>query len=156
MNKFIIIIAFSFSLVAHSQVLLSPFGASISNGNVSISYSGGEVLITTINEGNQNITQGFQQPELKTQVVFNIINGIIQGDIENNTFIIQGLNKYPNNAVIIFNRWGNTVFEAAPYQNDWDGTHQGKPLPAATYYYVIYLDENKSEEVHGNIYILNQ
>jgi gliding motility-associated-like protein len=45
--------------------------------------------------------------------------------------------KFPNNNVVIVNQWGNEVFRAAPYQNNWVGTFDGQALPAGTYYYVV-------------------
>ncbi len=42
-----------------------------------------------------------------------------------------------DNELIIFNQWGDEVFHAAPYLNDWRGTYNGAPLPAGTYFYVI-------------------
>jgi gliding motility-associated-like protein len=43
------------------------------------------------------------------------------GDGKNDTWVIANLETYPNNKVKIFNRWGNEVFVADPYLNDWDG-----------------------------------
>jgi gliding motility-associated-like protein len=45
------------------------------------------------------------------------------------------LNAYPNARITIFNRWGQEVFTARPYRNDWDGNK----LPDGTYYYVLEL-----------------
>lgn len=39
--------------------------------------------------------------------------------------------------VSIFNRYGGLVYSNENYQNDWDGTYKGKPVPDGTYYYVI-------------------
>lgn len=40
--------------------------------------------------------------------------------------------------VIIFNRWGDKVFEQSPYENNWDGRSKGgELLPPGTYYYII-------------------
>ena len=33
------------------------------------------------------------------------------------------LDDYPNPSVLIYNRWGNLVYENEDYQNDWTGTH---------------------------------
>lgn len=43
------------------------------------------------------------------------------GDGHNDTFIIQNIENYPNGKLRIFNRWGELVYEASPYQNDWNG-----------------------------------
>ncbi|MFN8251830.1 MAG: YCF48-related protein [Ferruginibacter sp.] len=39
--------------------------------------------------------------------------------------------------VNVFNRYGGVVYSNQNYQNDWDGTYKGKPVPDGTYYYVI-------------------
>jgi gliding motility-associated-like protein len=64
----------------------------------------------------------------------------------NSVWLIEHIELYPENEVKVYNRWGNCVFSASPYLNSWDGTFTegrevGKPLPAATYYFVI--DSNK-------------
>jgi gliding motility-associated-like protein len=45
--------------------------------------------------------------------------------------------RYPDNKIIIFNEWGAAVYTASPYQNDWDGTISGSPLPVGTYFYIM-------------------
>lgn len=45
----------------------------------------------------------------------------------------------------VYNRWGNRIYRAADYQNDWngrctEGIHVGDDVPVGTYYYVIILD----------------
>jgi len=50
--------------------------------------------------------------------------------------------NFPFNEVIIFNQWGDEIYRAAPYNNDWKGTYNGEDIPAGTYYYVIAFDRN--------------
>ncbi|RMG84705.1 MAG: PKD domain-containing protein, partial [Bacteroidetes bacterium] len=47
---------------------------------------------------------------------------------------------YPENAIMVFNRWGDKVYEKHGYQNDWHGTFNGRPLPAGAYYYILQLE----------------
>ena len=62
---------------------------------------------------------------------------------------------WPNNELVIFNRWGDAVFRAAPYQNDWMGTNQnGQDLPQATYYYILTLDVSEGEIIRGDVTVL--
>ncbi len=75
-----------------------------------------------------------------------IPNGITpEGDGVNDAFEILGLNKFPNNSLQIFNRWGNLVYHSKPYNNDWKGTCteknvlEGETLPDGTYYYILEL-----------------
>jgi len=54
----------------------------------------------------------------------------------------------PNGSTIdlrVFNRWGNMVYQADNYQNDWDGRANkgiviGDDLPDGTYYYIIRVN----------------
>ena len=59
------------------------------------------------------------------------------GDGVNDFFVIQGIERFPNHELLVFNRWGNEVFAATDYQNNWDGTWAGKTLPDGTYFYVL-------------------
>ncbi|MDX1936651.1 MAG: gliding motility-associated C-terminal domain-containing protein, partial [Flavihumibacter sp.] len=38
---------------------------------------------------------------------------------------------------VVFNRYGNIVYENTNYQNNWDGTYKGKPVADGTYYYTV-------------------
>jgi gliding motility-associated-like protein len=75
------------------------------------------------------------------------------GDGVNDTWIIRDLAEIKNNEVMIFSRWGDVLFTARPYNNDWDGTHNGQALPAGTYYYILKLDD-LGEVRDGNITII--
>ncbi len=60
----------------------------------------------------------------------------------NDAFIIPCLAEdgtYPNNVLSIFNQWGDEVYHAEPYNNNWEGTFDGEDLPASTYFYIIDL-----------------
>ncbi|MCP4123448.1 MAG: T9SS type B sorting domain-containing protein, partial [Bacteroidetes bacterium] len=62
---------------------------------------------------------------------------------------------YPDNEIIIFNRWGDIVYEAKPYLNDWKGTNTaGKELPHGTYYYILRLDVSEGVILRGDVTIL--
>lgn len=87
-------------------------------------------------------------------------NGITpNGDGLNDAFVFDQLllnpDEYPNNELIIFNRWGDIVFKARPYGNDWQGTNmEGKNLPDGTYYYILRLDIGSGEILRGDVTIL--
>ena len=68
------------------------------------------------------------------------------GDGINDQLVIPCLetDNYPNNEVQIFNQWGDEVFRAAPYQNDWRGTYQGADLPVGTYYWIVSVGPNEA------------
>jgi len=59
----------------------------------------------------------------------------------NDTWLIKGLQPYPECTVDVYNRWGQLVFHSTGYRNSWDGTCKGFALPIDTYYYVIKLSD---------------
>ena len=63
--------------------------------------------------------------------------------------------EFPNNELIIFNRWGDIVYQAIPYNNDWNGINRsGDKLPEGTYYYILRLDLSEGEILRGAVTIL--
>ena len=72
-------------------------------------------------------------------------------------WVVRNIEQYPNNTLLIFNRWGEEVFTARPYTNNWDGRADGglnsdKGLPVGTYYYVLNLGDG-SDIRKGYIYL---
>ena len=78
------------------------------------------------------------------------------GDGRNDGFIVRGIENYPDNEVIIVNRWGNEVFRRKGYRNDeaWKGTWGDKTVPDGTYFYCIFLHDPKGQTKTGYIQIL--
>ena len=78
------------------------------------------------------------------------------GDGINDTWFINNIESHPNSVIRVYNRWGQEVFYAVGYQNNWNGHYENNsgPLPdAASYYYQIDLDGNGSLDYDGWIYI---
>jgi gliding motility-associated-like protein len=50
-----------------------------------------------------------------------------------------GLQQYNDAQVRIFDKRGRMVFEAIGFDNPWDGTMNGRELPAETYFYTVDL-----------------
>jgi gliding motility-associated-like protein len=90
---------------------------------------------------------------------FNIPEGFSpNGDNINDLFVIRGIDRFPSNSFVVFNRWGDKLFEASPYQNTWDGKAStgirvgGDELPVGTYFYVLTLGDGSSD-YKGTIYL---
>lgn len=95
-------------------------------------------------------------------VIYNLVTP--DGDGKNDYFIIDNIQKYPNNRVEIYNRWGVKVFETTQYDPNGDGSSnvfagysdgkvtidKNKKLPSGTYYYILtyeYKDANGSRMI---------
>ncbi len=62
------------------------------------------------------------------------------GDGTNDHLVITGLGAFPDNEILVFNRWGQDVFSKKGYDNSWNGeARNGRPLPDDTYFYVLNL-----------------
>ena len=75
------------------------------------------------------------------------------GDGFNETWQIPALASFPDNEVTVINREGQIVFNQFDYNGTWDGTYNGKPLPEATYYYLINIEQG-TKILRGPITIL--
>jgi len=81
------------------------------------------------------------------------------GDGLNDFFVIPEISmepeSYPENELLIFNRWGDEVYHSKPYNNDWGGTdNSGNELPQGTYYFLMRLNVATGLEYKGDVTIL--
>jgi len=95
-------------------------------------------------------------------IVYNAVSP--NGDGKNDFFLIKGIDKYPDNTVEIYNRWGVLVYQANGY-NESDRVFRGfsdgratinrdAGLPTGTYFYILkYQTNTKSREKAGYLYI---
>lgn len=66
------------------------------------------------------------------------------GDGANDFFVIKGIERYSDNELLVFNRWGGLVYDQKGYSNQWNGkSNNGEELPDGTYYVIlkIYSDD---------------
>lgn len=91
-----------------------------------------------------------------------IVSKIItpDGDGINDFLEIFNIEHYPSNKIVIFDRWGNTLFSKTNYDNIntvWrgDGPNTAK-LPTGTYFYsLVVQSRNRKTELRGFIELIN-
>ena len=60
---------------------------------------------------------------------------------------------YPNNENWVYSRAGLLVFNKTNYQNNWDGTQNGNPLPEGSYYYLIDFNQDGQIDYKGWLFL---
>ncbi|WP_267740668.1 gliding motility-associated C-terminal domain-containing protein [Myroides injenensis] len=86
-------------------------------------------------------------------VIYNLVTP--DGDGKNDYFIIDNIQRFPNNSVEIYNRWGIKVFDTTNYDsrdNVFRGYSDGRvtvnkneKLPTGTYYYIVTYEYKGKE-----------
>ena len=128
-------------------------------GSASINDAGTYSLVVTNNECksvSSSLTIAIKKCD---SIDFNIPEGFSpNADGINDLFVIRGINRFPQNKIVFFNRWGDKVFDANPYKNTWDGKATkglligGNDLPIGTYFYILDLGDG-SPVYKGAIYL---
>jgi gliding motility-associated-like protein len=97
---------------------------------------------------------------VENQVIFYVPNTFTpDGDLFNPEFLpifTAGFDIYNYN-LVIFNRWGEVVFESNDARYGWDGTYGGMPCPDGTYIWQIKykeLTKDKHQLIRGHFNLL--
>lgn len=84
-----------------------------------------------------------------------IFSQTVSVNYERPYFEIKNLNFFPDNELLIYNRWGNEIFKASPYLGNWNCTVKGKTkkdpdtlIESGTYFY-IFTDKKTQENYQG-------
>jgi gliding motility-associated-like protein len=155
-----LLITNSYTLTAASSSGLEVLFESLDNdlatvtGDQVTGVTKGNARIMAYNSGDQNY---FAAEVTDTVEIYSTHANIMYLFTPNN----DGINDYwelPDLAdwgkcnVKIYNRWGKLVFSEKEYNNLWDGTSNGDPLPEGAYYFVI--DTENAGAVKGTVNIV--
>lgn len=72
----------------------------------------------------------------------------------NDVWEIDYIKLYPDANVTVFNRYGSIVYSGKGADDYWDGRINGTPLPAGSYYFVIEVEEPKTQKLSGIVTIV--
>lgn len=91
-----------------------------------------------------------------TFTIFNISNSFTpNGDGINETWKIDGMENYPNSEITVFDRQSTTVLHVITTGSfEWNGYYNGRPLPTATYWYIIKVSDGRIFQ--GSLLIKNR
>ncbi len=75
------------------------------------------------------------------------------GDIYHETWNVLGVSEQfqPNTKVLIFNRHGKLLYQVDPLIAGWDGTYNGKNMPADDYWFKVNLQDGREYVNHFSL-----
>ncbi len=76
------------------------------------------------------------------------------GDGHNDYWQIDNLHMFPKIIVQVYNRWGQLLYEAGAFDDFWDGTFNGNPVPTGSYLYHIDMNINNLPPRVGTVTIV--
>ena len=121
----------------------------LSSNNYTI--GGHEISLRVSNECGEEITTN--QLIIEKCEIPNVITP--NGDGVNDYFYTHFAAIYDDVNLIVYNRWGNIVFESFGYNNNWNGLNKnGNSLSQGSYYFFITFDEGR-EKNQGILQIIN-
>lgn len=137
------------------------FSYSWNNGTNGASNTGidaGNYTVTATDAAGCSVSEVFDLA--CTQLIPIVVPQLVtpNNDGKNDVWIIQNIEQYPEIKVWVYNRWGNLVYEAQPYLNDWngyytEGANVSGPLPASTYFYLIDTMKKSQDPIKGYLEI---
>lgn len=109
------------------------------NGNLLTGVSKGDVQIRAYNSGNQNYDAADTTATVEIYSTYKNIMYLFtpNNDGFNDYWELPDLAAWGKCDVKVYNRWGKMVFSDPDYNNLWDGTSDGNPLPEGAYYFII-------------------
>jgi len=106
------------------------------------------VVLTSINSGGCMAYDTLIIDVINELIIPNVFTP--NGDGVNDNLVFKNLHAFPDNRLVVLNRWGKTVFEKTGYQNDWNGGDQND----GTYFFILELNDKENTVHKGTITIL--
>jgi gliding motility-associated-like protein len=148
------------AIVAHAdesgtaEVTWTEPVATVLCGNVSVKKShepgsrfsiGINMIVYTFTDdfGNSSVCT-FNVSILESSEMFAVSKAVTpNGDGINDLLTITNIDNYPDNSVVVVDRWGNQIYSATGYNNEhvaWNATNgNGNRVPTGTYFYKVEI-----------------
>ncbi|WP_048922255.1 T9SS C-terminal target domain-containing protein [Rufibacter radiotolerans] len=118
-----------------------PANASLTSAKISVTANN---ATCSVSSATQDINPKYLAPELNLPNVFSPNN-----DGKNDLWVVRNLLEFPENELVILNRWGSEVYRMKKYRNNWDGGG----LAEGTYFYVLKVRLCDNQEVVHKGYV---
>lgn len=106
-------------------------------------------ILTVIDNNGCELIDEIDIPVLLDSCLFNAFTP--NGDLINDTWVINPTFLYENTEVIIYNRWGAKVYQSLGYKQAWNGRNEsGNLVKEGVYFYSILLN-NGHDKIKGTV-----
>ncbi len=116
-------------------------------------------FLNTLNEVDRDDSNNEDDAIVEISNCLSIPEGISpNGDLENDFLVIPCIERFPDNAIKIYNRYGTLIYETNNYDNSWGGrANRGIPkssglLPVGTYFYILEIN-GIAKPLQGYVYL---
>ncbi len=116
-------------------------------------------FLNTLNEVDRDDTNNEDEAIVEISNCLSVPEGISpNGDLENDFLVIPCIERFSDNRIKIYNRYGALIYEANNYNNTWDGrANRGIPkssglLPVGTYFYILEIN-GIAKPLQGYVYL---
>ena len=124
------------------------------SGSLLTATGKGTANIRAFNSGNTNYLPAEAFTSVEVIISHNAIMYLFtpNGDGINDYWELLRIQEWGRCEVKVHNRWGKLVYDNPDYNNLWDGTSNGNPLPEGAYYFIIKTE--KSGTIKGTVNIV--
>jgi gliding motility-associated-like protein len=110
--------------------------------------------VTAHKRGNVTITSTSNYAEVIPPVSIYIPSAFTpNGDGMNDTFGVKG-EGISDFHIIVYDRWGEVIFESTSARKQWDGKYKGKPVEQGTYVYQLFASGVSSKGKAGSVTVV--
>jgi gliding motility-associated-like protein len=118
----------------------------------------GSYQVTVTDQGGCSISQIFEILVFCDHYEDALFNTFSPGsDGVNDFFTIPYADNFPNNELIVFNRWGQPIWSQKPFSNTpgWGGVdNKGNDVESGAYYFIFKLNDPEKNIFKGSITII--
>lgn len=119
------------------------------SGAYSFTPTGNGTFVFTITDGCNRTDRDTVNVTVKPDCIIIIPNVFTpNGDGQNDFLVFDNLENFPDSRLVIYNRWGNKIYENSNYLNNWNGDGKSDGV----YYFILTL--KNGEEYPGFVQIL--
>jgi gliding motility-associated-like protein len=110
--------------------------------------------VTAYKRGNTAITSTSNYAEVIPPVSIYIPSAFTpNGDGMNDTFGVKG-EGISDFRILVYDRWGEVIFESTEAKKQWDGKYKGRPVEQGNYVYQLFASGVNSRGKTGSVTVI--